>query len=948
MRKNNLSFTILFGMLIAGLLSWTIPTNAQQLKIDNSSSLDLNYGKIDPLKFNGSSFTIDAESLRNMPVTSIENLLSGLVPGFFSKQNSGSILDETPDYWIRGRRTTSEGVLTLVDGQERDFSSLTPSEIEKITILKDAAALVLYGMRAANGAILITTRRGVKGKPKVEFSAQLIQQQSLKVPKAVNGSDYARYYNEAYKNDNPASTAPYYPDPTLYLNSATPEKYPNVNWYDTYYRPNQLMQRYNLNVYGGTDRTRYFVNFGALTHEGNFKTDNTNTYSTDNEVTRYNIRSNFEVDVTPTTMLKVDVYGLAEFQNRPGSSSINTYTAIMKTPAIAFPSFYVDNGLYKDEKGQKVTGADGKIISGNSLVSNPWAMLNRNGYSLSNEVYGSFRAKLDQDLSVITPGLMASGDVSLDSRISWVTTRTKGYAYYGVPDSLNIIKKTGTDAKMTNDVGSKASTRRTSINLQLSYNRTFDKHTVNGLAFYNQYESSNEINIPTRYQGIGGWLGYNYDNRYGIDLMASYQASYKFAKGDFGLFPTVALGWTISNEKFFESIKPTVSYLKLRGSIGQIGNDRGVAAHQYLSAMTTTSNVYYFGNSMTGAGGYIQGQIANPFVTWEKSTQSNVGIEAGLFNKQLNIVAEYFHDQRTQIYMANDLIGQLYGLPSTIKQNIGKMYSQGTDLSVQWNSKVGDFTYNIGGTFSYSMNKIQDFGEVEKAWPWLYDKGTSVGINRGYVFDGFFNSQAEIDDPTRPAQTFSSVQLGDVRYKDLNGDHIIDVNDKTPIGFGVCPQYFYGINLGGEYKGFGFTILFQGVANVSKDITGPFGTAFYLNGTVYENELNSWSPTNTVNAEYPRLSLSSVSNNAQSSSVWIKNGDYLRLKTAQVYYNFSEKLFKGSIFRGAQIYLSGYDLFSWDNIKFIDPEFDATVATDGTGWSFPITRNVSIGCTLKF
>lgn len=943
MRKNNLNFTILFGMLIAGLLSWSIPTKAQQLKIDNSSSLDLNFGKIDPLQFNGSSFTIDGESLRNMPVTSIENLLSGLVPGFFSKQNSGSILDESPSYWIRGRRTTSEGVLTLVDGQERDFGSLTPSEIDKITVLKDAAAIVLYGMRAANGAILVTTRRGVVGKPKVEFSAQLIQQQSLKVPKAVNGSDYARYYNEAYKNDNPASTILPYPDPTLFQNSAKPELYPDVNWYDTYYRPNQLMQRYNLNVYGGTQRTRYFVNFGALTHEGNFKTDKANTYSTDNEVTRYNIRSNFEVDVTPTTMLKVDVYGLAEFQNRPGNSSINVDSAIMATPANAFPPFFTDNGLYTDALGQKVTGANGQIIAGNSLVSNPWAMLNRRGYSLSNQVYGSFRLKLDQDLSAITQGLKASGDVSMDSRISWVTSRTKGYAYYQIADdALHTLKKTGTDSSMVNTVGSKASTRQTSVNLQLSYNRTFDKHTVNGLAFYNQYESSNEVSIATRFQGVGGWLGYNFDNRYGIDLMASYQASYKFAKGNFGLFPTLALGWTISNEKFFESLKPTVSYLKLRGSVGQIGSDRGVAAHQYLSAMTTKSNVYNFGNSMAGAGGYIQGQIANPFVTWEKSLQSNIGIEAGLFNNQLNIVAEYFNDQRTDIYMTNNLIGQLYGLPSTIKQNIGSMYSRGTDLSLQWNSKVGDFTYNIGGTFSYSMNKIQDFGETEQAYPWLYQKGYSVGITRGYVFDGFFMNQAEIDDPKRPAQTFSSVQPGDIRYKDLNEDQIIDVNDKQPIGYANCPQFFYGINLGAEYKGFGFTALFQGAANVSYNIAGPYGTAFTKNGTMYENQLNHWSPTNMENAEYPRLSLINGSNNAQTSSVWIKNGDYLRLKTAQVYYNFSEKLFKGRVFRGAQIYIVGYDLFTWDNIKFLDPEFDAS------GGSFPMTRNISIGCTLKF
>lgn len=941
MRKKSFNRLFMVALLFGGYLCATAPLQAQQ--IDNNlsdESLDLNFRKVDPIAFNGSSYTIDGESLRNMPVTHLANLLSGLIPGFYSRQTSGSVIDESPDYYIRGRRTTSEGVLVLVDGQERSFGSLSSFEIDKITVLKDAAAVVLYGMRAANGAILVTTRRGVKGKPKIEFSGQLINQYPLMVPKAVNATDYARMYNEALANDNPAAL-PYYADPSLYTNSPTPEKYPDMDWYGKFYDPKQLMQRYNLNVTGGTDRTRYFVNFGALTHEGMYNTDEANTYSTDNEIERYNLRSNFEVDVTPTTMLTADVYGWVETQNRPNGSSINAFTAIMNTPANAFPIYYTDHGKFKDMAGQVVTGKNGRIISGSSLYSNPWTMLNQGGYSISTEIYGSFRAKLDQNLDFIAKGLSASGEISMDSQVSWVTNRTKGNAYYELIND-STLKKTGTDGSMENSVGSKASNRRTAINLQVSYNRQFGEHAISALATYNQYESANEVSIPTRMQGFSGWLAYNYDQRYSFDLLASYYGSYKFAKGKrFGFFPTVSAGWTISNEAFFKDATSLFTHLKVKGSVGQVGSDRGVAAHQFLSAMEQTGNVYYFGNNMGGVGGYLETQIANPNVTWEKALIYNVGVEGRMLNNQLSFTAEYFKDQRSDIYRTNERIGGIYGLASTIKQNIGSMYSQGADVSAQWSSKIGDLSYNIGATYSISKNLVQDFGEADQDWDYLYEKGYALGVYRGFEVAGIFQTIEEINDPTTPVHTFSQVQPGDLRYVDTNLDGVIDDNDAKPIGNSAVPNQFFGINLGAEYKGLGFTVLFQGAMDVSRNISGNFGQPFIGNGTIYEHQLDYWTPTNTA-AEFPRLSLNNVSgtNNMKGSTLWIRDADYIRLKTAQVYYNLPESLFNGTkILRGVQFYLSGYNLLTWDKLKIMDPEWDA-----GT---FPVMKNVSIGCTIK-
>jgi TonB-dependent SusC/RagA subfamily outer membrane receptor len=417
------------ALLLGGYLCTQAPLQAQQMENHNEDLLDLNQKKVDPETYNGSSYTIDGEMFRNMPVTHLANVLTGIMPGFFTRQTSGSVIDEAPDYWIRGRRTTAEGILVLVDGQERSFGSLSTYEIDKITILKDAAAVALYGMRAANGAILVTTRRGQTGKPSIEFTAQLASQQPLRVPKPLNAYDYTRLNNEAYLNDNPLGVAPY-ADPNLYLNSTNPERYPDMDWLGKYYDTEQLMQRYNLNVSGGTSRTRYFVNFGALMHEGMYNTDKATTYSTDNEISRYNIRSNFQVDVTPTTLLTADVYGWVENQNRPNNSSINAFTSMLQTPAHVFPAYYTDHGNYKDLLGQPVIGVNGKIIAGDSKYVNPWPQINRAGYGNYNEIYGSFRVKLEQDLAFLLSGLKVSGDISMDSQMSWVVNRTKGFAYY--------------------------------------------------------------------------------------------------------------------------------------------------------------------------------------------------------------------------------------------------------------------------------------------------------------------------------------------------------------------------------------------------------------------------------------------------------------------------------------------------------------------------------------
>ncbi len=910
--------------------------------------LDLIFRKMDAADFNGSAYTISASDIRNLPVTSLSNLLSGIVPGFYSRQTQGGMVNAGSSYWIRGIRTYSEGVLVLVDGQERDFGVLSTHEIESITVLKDAAAVVLYGMRGANGIILVNTRKGTIGKPSIDLTAQLINQQPVNMMKPLSALGYAENYNAALKNDGLDETKMY---SQSYLSNyrnrtgANPELYPDINWLDKYYKRNNLLQRYNMNISGGTERTRYFVNIGSLTQPGMFKTDDEFSYNTNNNISRYNVRSNVEFDVTPTTLLKVDLYGWFERQNRPGGDSYGAYNALAITPPNSFPSYYADNGNYIDQSGNAITGLNGKIVAGNGISANPWALLNRSGYATYASTYGSFRTQLTQDLSALLKGLKFSTIFSMDSQTEAVATRTKSFAYYQLVDPLkpNVLKKTGADGKMTNTVDSKNSLSRKSLDIQLSYAAQVGKHGISALAYYNQYENTDEVSIPDRFQGGGAWLNYNFDKRFSLDLMASEQGSYKFApEHRFGFFPTIAAGWTLSNESFFKSLKNFMPFLKLRASYGILGNQRGVSEFSYMGRLASTTAIYQFGNAMGTVNGYVENIIANPGLTWETSKQGNVGVEAKMFGNRLSVTAEYFNDDRSNIFMVDNRISSLLGITAIVEKNVGSMYTNGCDISSMWNSKIGAVGYNIGGTYSFSRNKVTALGEVDQPYPWLSNVGYFKDIKRGYIADGFFGSYDEI--AAAPTQTFSKVKPGDIRYKDVNGDGIIDFNDKVPMGYGDTPQIVYGFTLGITYKGLGISAVLQGAARVSRTISGRAAFPFFANGNIYENQLNYWKQE-LRNAELPGLSTitSGNANNIQPSSLWIRNADYLRLNTVEVYYDVPRTVLKSGFVKNLRVFANGYNLFTWTNYNSpLDPQ------ADETGSGMPVTRNFSLGCSIKF
>ncbi|GAB3020295.1 TonB-dependent receptor [Niabella terrae] len=929
----------------AGLLVIIFSATGLRLDAQTSDTLDLGYRKIAKEDFNGASYTITAEDLRNLPVTNLTNLLSGLVPGFFSVQTSGGTVNEAADYWIRGIRTNAEGVLVLVDGQERVFGILSSNEVESITVVKDALVTALYGTRAANGIIFVNTRKGNKGRPQIQLTSQLINQQPLGQLTSVNAAAYARNYNAALASDGLGTSNRYSTYDLGQYDQAgrNEELYPDINWRDQYFKSSNWVQKHNLSISGGSDKTRYFINAGFLNQAGMFETDQESAYSTNNTTSRYNLRSNLEVDVTKTTLLNLDLYGWFDKQNRPGGDSYGAYNALVTTPSNAFPAYYIDHGNYLDQEGNRVQGINGKITAGSSLASNPWALLNRNGYSILNRVYGSFRARLTQELSFLTEGLQASASLSMDSYTAAVTDRSKSFAYYSLSEAgSDVLRKTNTDGTMDNSVSDRASEARTALDFQLSYDKSLNKHHITATTFYSQYEFDNQTSIPSRFQTIGAWLGYQYDHRYGIDLTGSYHGVYKFAPGKrFGFFPAAAAGWTVSNESFFKTLRPVVSYFKLRGSYGLVGNQRGVSEFQFKTRLNQESAVYWFGNAMNAKQGYVEDIIANPGLTWEKASQLNLGADLRLFDNRFSYHFDYFRDRRTDMYMVNNNVTSLLGTVATIQQNIGEMESKGFEMAAYWNSSVGAVNYMLGGTYSRTSNLNITTGEITEPYYWLQSAGYGRGIRTGYVATGLFRSYEEI--AASPTQTFSDVQPGDIKYRDVNGDGRIDRNDQVPLDYGNVPQIFYGIHAAMSYKGLGLTILLQGAAQTTQMLSGKVAFPFYDNGTMYAHQLDYWTP-DRPDATYPRIStLNSNVNNSQTSSFWIRDASYLRLKTLELSYDFSERILRESFIKNLRLFVNGYDLYVWTrNGSPLDPE-------DGGGsGSMPLTRNMSAGFSIRF
>lgn len=908
--------------------------------------------------FNGSAVYLSGDEIKNIPAAQLGNRLTGRMAGLITVQSDGTPGQDAPSMYIRGRKTNAEGILILIDGQEGQFGTLQPEEIENVTILKDASAQALYGMRASNGVMLIETKKGRLGRPRFDVMAQAGYQRQTSRLNPVDAATYAEMYNEGRQNDGLPLA---YSDADIqsYRKGDDPYGHPNEKWLDEILKKGTWVQRYGLNIDGGSKVAKYFISAGVTLQSGMFNTEDEYSYSTNTDFQRYNFRSNVDFSITKSTFLDVALSGRMDNNNYPYTPDRTTAGAtqggtdvfdfLLNTPANAFPKYYEDNGHYVDQNGNRITGQNGKIIAGNRKHTNPWAVVNRSGYYKMNSRYASVMLNGRQNLDMLTKGLQVNVRYSMDILSQQRIIRGKNYASYQLQADGTLFKD-GLDANMSNIAAPDWNERKTTLEAVVGYDRAFGSHHVTGSFFYSQYEDAYDYTLPIRYQGIGGWFGYNYDNRYVVDFTFGYQGSYKFEKKhQFAFTPSLAIGWVISNEAFLKDKSDIVSFLKIRGSLGKLANDGASTSYAYLTNLQPSNNVMFQGvGSMSGQIGFFEELVANPNMTWETVKQYNVGLDARFFRNRLSLSGDFFEDYRTDMpitpqFSFSYLMGIGSGLTSIPTMNLGKVHSRGVEVSANWEDKIGDFTYRIGGNYSSYTNKLTDMDEPDYENSYMGYEGHELDAFFGLKSDGYYQNQAEIDNSSKP--TFANPRPGDIRYKDLDKDGVIDQQlDRTRTGYGFTPKVFYGFVLGGSYKGFDLNVLFQGAGKVGRNIGGNL--AFPISsdmGAVFDFQQDRWSESNP-NAAFPRMTAGLNPNSNVSTDFWIKDASYLRLKNVEFGYTLPRELTQRIRIDKLRLFFSGYNLATLvDHMGgIIDPEMG------GGGNSFPIPQVFNFGLNVEF
>lgn len=877
-----------------------------------------------------------------MPTASISTGLIGKLGGIVSVQRSGEP-GASSNFWIRGISTfgANGNPLVLVDGVERSLDLVEAEDIESFSILKDATATAIYGVRGANGVILITTKRGEEGKPRVSVKVESGVLQLTKVPEMANSVELAQMYNELKGYD-------YYSADEIekYATLYDPDLYPNVDWLKTIFKDYTYNQRVTANISGGGAIARYFIS-GSFYHEDGILRTDGNTYAGNPSYKRYNFRSNLDINLSPSTVLSLTL-GAALEQKRSSSEDLdNIWFYAFKITPNAFPIRY-SNGYYSGKKEQK----------------NPYYLVTRAGYNKSWKSILNSVISLKQDLSkLVTPGLDLSLKFSFDTdnyNNAKYTQQDDIYYTLGRDEVGNLMF--GEPEIQKQQVGyshSSTGSNATYLEASLNYNRTFGQHQVGALMLYNQrvynQTANSSINsLPYKNQGLAGRLTYDYDSRYFIEGNFGYNGSENFAKGNrVGFFPSVALGWYVSNESFFTPVKNVISKLKLKASIGQVGNDKiNGTRFVYLGTVTNT-DAYVYGENYSTWRGQREDEIANLNVSWEVSTKKNIGFELGLFNK-LEIHADWYADKRDKIFVRNNGVPAFVGISTLPWDNIGKVKSWGFDGSAEYNHQIRDLMISARATFTYASNKILEYNGSNNRYSYQNQKGQKMYQQRGYISSGLFESDEEIKrSPTQFSESIhSSLRPGDIKYRDINGDGVIDSFDEVPIGYSDIPEITYGFGASLNWRGIDLSFFFQGVGRVtafeSGETLAPFTDSNMLeNGFNKDVIKNHWSLENPdPNARYPRLSdvAYSINNNYKQSTFWQRDASYLRLKNIELGYTFPKRWTNRLGLSSLRLYVSGVNLWTWaKDLHLYDPELGST-----DGQKYPLNRIYNFGLNVNF
>lgn len=924
------------------------------------------YGATKKVTITGAISSIGTSDILKTPSGSITNALAGKITGLSSVQSTGQPGADDATLYVRGVGSLTEGLsspLILVDGVERSFSQLDPNEIDDITVLKDASATAVFGVRGANGVILVTTKRGQQGKAQVSFSTSYALQMPMRIPEFANSYEYASTYNQAQIADGvPEESLVFKPEIIeAFRTRSNPLAYPDTDWANMLIKNTALQTQHNFTISGGSDVVRYFASLGVFTQDGLFNTfSNAAGYDGNFSYNRYNYRVNLDIDVTKTTTMKINLGGRLNDKSMPnydnGSSKTIEYLFRDIYEAVPFAGVGVVDGKYIQVDERTFSNVGSGVID---------AMKNfyGKGYTTSSGNTMNFDFALEQKLDVLTKGLKAHVKGAYNSGITQTKIRKgTGDRYQAIINEDNNVVLKKMDEKTTLAYEeSFGKSRDWYIEAALNYKRDFGLHHVTALAMYNQsmkyYPKGNWPGIPRAYIGFVGRATYDYNTRYLFDFSVGYNGSENFAEGKrFGVFPAGSLGWILSEEKFMKPLKPYVSYMKFRASLGVVGNDRTSDDSRFLylpDAYKLSDGSYSFGiNTSQKVLGASEAKKGNPNVTWETATKQNYGLDLYFFNDRLKTTFDYFVEHRCDILTSRKVTpGYLAVVLPTA--NIGKVDNKGYEISVKWSDRLNkDFHYNIGFNLSYAKNTIVYMDEMRYPYEYMQRTGRPVGQNFGLKYDGFFTEEEAADYLTEKGNTIPdhgagfAPKPGDVKYKDLNGDKIIDDKDVTAIGYPVYPLLTGGINLGFSYKGFDFSMTWAGAAKTSRFLSGsyrePFGPLNSKSLMKYMID-EAWTPEKGDAALAPAISFTSKANNYKNSDLWLRDASYLRLKNVEIGYSLPKSILKKMHISQLRVFASGYNLLTFDGLKVCDPETTST----GTPM-YPIVAVINMGLKLSF
>lgn len=920
--KNFIYYPALFGFSFIAGAQVTETARMDSSKTDQNKEVQLIYYKV-PDKLNvASADAVYNKDIIKSQVSSFRNALTGRLAGLYTLQSSGLPGSDGASLTLRGQTP-----VIIVDGVVANLTQFDLEEIESVTVLKDAAATAMLGVRGSNGAIVVTTKKGIEGKQQVSFTAQTAVQQPLGFPKTLNAYDYARLHNEALRNDgvDSAYSGMYYSPTALdaYLNQSDPYNYPDVNYWKEITQKMSVLNRYTMSTRGGDKFARYFVAAEYLNQSGFFKTVDSNSYNTNNNFKSYIIRSNVDINITPKLAGGIYLLGRIQNSNEPGASTGSILSNLLATPANAYPLLN-ENGSF----------------GGTQLYqSNLLAQTISSGYRQNYKRDVFVNVYLKRALDELLPGLWIKAKVAYYGSLSETIYRSKSFAVF--QKNGTSYTQYGTNGTQSNSNGIDYQGRLDYEEFSIGYDRTFNKaHGVNAIILLNRDNSSNGYDLPYTITGTSGRVAYNYKRKYLIEGSWGINGSNRYSpEGNTkrGFFPAIGWGWNIDQEGFLSSV-PFISGLKLYGSFGKTGWDNPGYFVYYPRFFDGPG--YYFG---TGAGGVTtitEGTLPNPNISFEKANKLNMGINGSVLKNQLAFKVEYYRNKYYDIVMQrgqnSTLIGNDYP-----DENIGKNRYFGWEGQLTWQQTSNKFQYFIAANASTLGTKVLYADEVDRPYEWMKRTGQPVGQRFGYIAEGLFQSQAEINNSATTVGY--KPQPGDIRFKDLNNDGVIDQNDQTAIGT-TKPLFFYGVSFGLSWRGFDISALVQGVQNRQVYLSGNSYWAFQNNGTgqAYIENLNRWTPASAAKATYPRLSFGNNTNNYATSSYWVRNGNYLRLKNAEIGYTFPESIVRRIRLQTIRIFINGYNLLTWASSDLGDRDPEAY-----TG-NYPVQRLVNFGINIKF